>query len=88
MGAGDLGFVYGGELFVCGRIKDLIIVRGCVRVRCGGRTEGPPRRPCRRNHYPQDIEASVERDDRIRPGCLAAFSVPHHGSAAAGAVAS
>lgn len=25
---GDLGFVYQGELFVCGRIKDLIIVRG------------------------------------------------------------
>ena len=25
---GDLGFLHGGELFVCGRIKDLIIVRG------------------------------------------------------------
>jgi thioester reductase-like protein len=25
---GDLGFLYEGELFVCGRIKDLIIVRG------------------------------------------------------------
>uniref|UniRef100_A0A7S1C448 Carrier domain-containing protein n=1 Tax=Bicosoecida sp. CB-2014 TaxID=1486930 RepID=A0A7S1C448_9STRA len=25
---GDLGFVYKGELFVCGRAKDLIIVRG------------------------------------------------------------
>lgn len=25
---GDLGFVYEGELFVCGRTKDLIIVRG------------------------------------------------------------
>src|SRR5581483_9463887 len=25
---GDLGFMYEGELFVCGRTKDLIIVRG------------------------------------------------------------
>jgi acyl-CoA synthetase (AMP-forming)/AMP-acid ligase II len=25
---GDLGFLYDGELFVCGRVKDLIIVRG------------------------------------------------------------
>lgn len=25
---GDLGFLHGGELFVCGRAKDLIIVRG------------------------------------------------------------
>eukprot|EP00753_Platysulcus_tardus_P008696 PLAT16176.2.p1 GENE.PLAT16176.2~~PLAT16176.2.p1 ORF type:complete len:712 (+),score=213.52 PLAT16176.2:937-3072(+) len=25
---GDLGFLYKGELFVCGRIKDLIIIRG------------------------------------------------------------
>lgn len=25
---GDLGFLFGGELFICGRIKDLIIVRG------------------------------------------------------------
>lgn len=25
---GDLGFLYQGELFVCGRIKDLIIIRG------------------------------------------------------------
>jgi acyl-CoA synthetase (AMP-forming)/AMP-acid ligase II len=26
--SGDLGFLYDGELFVCGRIKDLVIVRG------------------------------------------------------------
>jgi thioester reductase-like protein len=25
---GDLGFLYEGELFVCGRVKDLIIIRG------------------------------------------------------------
>jgi acyl-CoA synthetase (AMP-forming)/AMP-acid ligase II len=39
---GDLGFVdMAGELFVTGRIKDLIIIRGI-------------------NHYPQDIEHTVE----------------------------
>ncbi|CAN0505391.1 unnamed protein product, partial [Laminaria digitata] len=38
---GDLGFLWDGELYICGRIKDLVIVRG-------------------RNHYPQDIEKSVE----------------------------
>jgi acyl-CoA synthetase (AMP-forming)/AMP-acid ligase II/acyl carrier protein len=38
---GDLGFLYGGQLFVTGRLKDRIIIRG-------------------RNHYPQDIEATVE----------------------------
>ena len=39
---GDLGFVDGaGELFVTGRIKDVIIIRGT-------------------NHYPQDIEHTVE----------------------------
>jgi fatty-acyl-CoA synthase len=25
---GDLGFVHGGELFVCGRVKDVVIIRG------------------------------------------------------------
>ncbi|HZG51912.1 MAG TPA: AMP-binding protein, partial [Pyrinomonadaceae bacterium] len=54
---GDLGFQLGGELFVTGRLKDLIIVRG-------------------RNHYPQDIELTVERShSSLRPGCGAAFSV-------------
>ncbi|GAB4217019.1 MAG: hypothetical protein OHK0022_58860 [Roseiflexaceae bacterium] len=54
---GDLGFVHGGELFVAGRIKDLIIIRG-------------------RNHYPQDIELTVERSHpTLRPGCGAAVAV-------------
>ncbi|MGE4002147.1 MAG: fatty acyl-AMP ligase [Planctomycetaceae bacterium] len=38
---GDLGIIIEGELFVCGRIKDLIVIRG-------------------QNHYPQDIEATVQ----------------------------
>ena len=54
---GDLGFLRDGELFVTGRLKDLIIVRG-------------------RNHYPQDIEATVERcHPALRAGGGAAFSV-------------
>jgi amino acid adenylation domain-containing protein len=54
---GDLGFMHGGELFVTGRLKDLVIIRGV-------------------NHYPQDIEQSVERSHTaLRPGCGATFSV-------------
>jgi thioester reductase-like protein len=52
---GDMGFVYGGELYICGRCKDMIIVRGL-------------------NYYPQDIEAIVEEDKRVRKGCVAAFA--------------
>jgi acyl-CoA synthetase (AMP-forming)/AMP-acid ligase II/acyl carrier protein len=39
---GDLGFVHSGSLYVTGRCKDVIILRG-------------------RNHFPQDIEATVQR---------------------------
>ena len=58
---GDLGFFDNGELFVTGRLKDLIIIRG-------------------RNHYPQDIELSVEKASAlVRPGSVAAFSVDVEG---------
>ena len=54
---GDLGFLSDGQLFVTGRLKDLIIIRG-------------------RNHYPQDIEKTVERSHpALRPNSWAAFSV-------------
>jgi acyl transferase domain-containing protein/acyl-CoA synthetase (AMP-forming)/AMP-acid ligase II/acyl carrier protein len=54
---GDLGFLREGELFVNGRIKDVIIIRGY-------------------NHYPQDIERTVEQSHpALRPECGAAFSV-------------
>ncbi len=54
---GDLGFVKDGELYVAGRLKDLIIIRGL-------------------NHYPQDIELTVDRSSPfVRAGCGAAFSV-------------
>ena len=54
---GDLGFIHNGQLFITGRLKDLIIIRGV-------------------NHYPQDIELTVERaHDLLRPGCGAAFSI-------------
>jgi hypothetical protein len=54
---GDLGFLHNGELFIAGRLKDLIIIRGS-------------------NHYPQDIELTVERcHPALRAGCGVAFSV-------------
>jgi acyl carrier protein len=54
---GDLGFIYQDELFVTGRLKDLIIIRG-------------------RNHYPQDIEWTVQGSHpSLRVGHSAAFSI-------------
>ncbi len=50
---GDLGFISEGGLFIVGRIKDLLIIRG-------------------RNHYPEDIEATVQQ---ITGGRVAAVSV-------------
>jgi amino acid adenylation domain-containing protein len=53
----DRGFFLNEELFIAGRIKDLIIVRGV-------------------NHYPQDIERTVEVcHPDLRLGGGAAFSV-------------
>lgn len=54
---GDLGFIINGELYITGRVKDLIIIRGS-------------------NHYPQDIEATVDNSSKLlRPGSSAVFSV-------------
>ncbi len=54
---GDLGFIDRGELFVTGRLKDVIIING-------------------RNHYPQDIERTVEDcNPFIRPSCVASFAI-------------
>ncbi|MEV0947144.1 long-chain-fatty-acid--AMP ligase FadD32 [Rhodococcus sp. NPDC049939] len=58
MRTGDFGVYVDGELFITGRVKDLVIVDG-------------------RNHYPQDLEASAqEASALLRPGFVAAFSVP------------
>ncbi|GAY16412.1 AMP-binding protein [Mycobacterium sp. shizuoka-1] len=49
---GDQGFVSEGELFIVGRIKDMLIVRG-------------------RNHYSEDIEATVHKITRGRVAAIA-----------------
>ena len=59
---GDLGFISEGELFIIGRMKDLLIVRG-------------------RNHYPDDIEATVSA---ISGGRVAAIADPAAGDRTAG----
>lgn len=54
---GDLGFIKDGQLFVTGRLKDVIIIRG-------------------HNHYPQDIELTVEQSHpALRTNSGAAFGV-------------
>jgi long chain fatty acid CoA FadD26 len=55
---GDLGVMFDDELFIVGRIKDLLIVDG-------------------RNHYPDDIEATVQE---FTGGRVAAISVPDDAS--------
>lgn len=58
MRTGDYGVYFDGELYITGRVKDLVIVDG-------------------RNHYPQDLEFSAqEASNALRPGFVAAFSVP------------
>ncbi|MGW1740775.1 long-chain-fatty-acid--AMP ligase FadD32 [Nocardia sp. NPDC001965] len=58
MRTGDYGVYFDGELYITGRVKDLVIVDG-------------------RNHYPQDLEFSAqEASSALRPGFVAAFSVP------------
>ena len=52
---GDLGFQQAGELFITGRLKDLIVFAG-------------------QNHYPEDIEATVQRSHPAVGRC-AAFAV-------------
>lgn len=52
---GDLGFIDGDQLYITGRIKDVIILRGS-------------------NHYPQDLEATVESvDPAVNAAGVAAF---------------
>lgn len=54
---GDLGFFLNGELFITGRLKEMIIIRG-------------------RNHYPQDIEKTLEKSHpALQPNSSAAFSI-------------
>lgn len=57
MATGDLATTVDGELYITGRLKDLIVIAG-------------------RNHYPQDIEGTVQAASaQVRPDSVAAFSV-------------
>lgn len=57
LATGDLGVILDGELYITGRLKDLVIVAG-------------------RNHYPQDIEYTVNASStHIRPDSVAAFAI-------------
>lgn len=56
LATGDLGVVFDGELYVTGRLKDLVVVDG-------------------RNHYPQDIEQTVEEHAGVRPHSAAVFAI-------------
>jgi len=59
---GDLGFIAHGEVYVTGRLKDMIIIAG-------------------RNHYPSDIELTVERSGApVRPGACVAISEHSNGA--------
>ena len=57
LATGDLGAIVDNQLYITGRLKDLIVVAG-------------------RNHYPQDIEGTVqEASAHVRADSIAAFSV-------------
>lgn len=57
MASGDLAVIIDDEVYITGRLKDLIIIAG-------------------RNHYPQDIEFTVDHASaQVRPACVAAFAV-------------
>jgi acyl-CoA synthetase (AMP-forming)/AMP-acid ligase II/acyl carrier protein len=59
--SGDLGFLFKDELYITGRLKDLIIIRGV-------------------NHYPNDIEYSVQQShEAFKPNSGAAFSIHKEG---------
>ncbi|MFV8381493.1 FadD32-like long-chain-fatty-acid--AMP ligase [Corynebacterium hindlerae] len=57
MATGDLGTFIDGQIYLTGRLKDLIVIAG-------------------RNHYPQDIEHTVQTaSEQVRPDSVAAFAI-------------
>ncbi len=57
---GDLGTLSKGQLFVTGRIKELLIIRG-------------------KNHYPYDLEHTIQQHEVLKQGCGAAFTIEEKG---------
>lgn len=57
MATGDLAVIIDDEIYITGRLKDLIVIAG-------------------RNHYPQDIEYTVDHaSEHVRPAAIAAFAI-------------
>jgi acyl-CoA synthetase (AMP-forming)/AMP-acid ligase II/acyl carrier protein len=75
---GDLGFIHDGELMVCGRQKDLIVIRGKNHY------------PQDIERTAESVNASVSSNitgTYLRPGCTAAFHITAHGKEGFGIVA-
>jgi len=74
---GDLGFLYEKHLYICGRLKDLIIIRG--------RNIYPQdiEKTCELTHTENDDENINDKNAtrlQIRKGCSAAFSISVNGN--------
>lgn len=70
---GDFGFIHENNLFINGRLKDLIIIRGkSIIYQCIYQQNLIL---WLKDIFPQDIELLAEQSHaKIKPGCIGAFS--------------
>lgn len=78
---GDLGFLHNGELYICGRLKDLIIVRGTNHypqdIERSIETSNVTTTSATTSSATSTSTTSMST--LIRPGCSAAFNVTFKG---------